>query len=68
MSRGRSTGTCSGGAGCGTSVCKPVGANGVITMKMMMSTSSTSIMGVMLMSAFRPAPLPISIAIHCIGQ
>src|SRR5690349_8064458 len=47
-----------GGGGCGTSASRPFGVRGVITMKMMISTSSTSIMGVMLMSALGPPPGP----------
>ena len=39
-----------GGGGCGTRASSPLGVSGVITMKIMISTSSTSIMGVMLMS------------------
>ena len=51
-----------GGGGCGTSASSPFGVSGVITMKMMISTSSTSIIGVMLMFDFgapvRQLPLP----------
>ena len=49
-----------GGGGCGTSASSPLGVSGVITMKMMISTSSTSIIGVMLMSALAPPA-----AAHC---
>src|SRR5581483_7563646 len=49
--------------GCGTSASRPLGVSGVITMKMMSSTSSTSISGVTLMSAEGPLPLPMLIAI-----
>ena len=45
---------CPGGGGWGTSASRPFGVSGVITMKMMISTSNTSIMGVMLISDFGP--------------
>src|SRR5580692_4062364 len=50
-----------GGGGWGTSASRPFGVNGVITIKMMSSTSSTSISGVTLMLALCPPPLPIAI-------
>ena len=43
-----------GGGGCGASTSRPCGVSGVITMKMISSTSSTSISGVTLMSHFAP--------------
>src|ERR1039458_490128 len=53
-----------GGGGCGTRASRPFGVSGVITMKMMISTSSTSIMGVMLMSDFGPPVPPTAIDIR----
>src|SRR5271167_4870148 len=50
-----------GGGGCGTSASNPFGVNGVITMKMMSSTSSTSMSGVTLMFALWPPPVPTAI-------
>src|SRR5690348_5410159 len=44
--------------GCGTSASRPCGVRGVITMKMISSTSSTSIRGVTLISALAPPPPP----------
>src|SRR5690349_14956938 len=52
-----------GGGGCGTRASSPCGVSGVMTMKMMMSTSSTSIIGVILISDFGPLPDPTAIAI-----
>src|ERR1700685_484598 len=52
-----------GGGGWGTSASKPFGVSGVITMKMMSSTSSTSMSGVTLIFALWPPPLPIAILI-----
>src|SRR5437867_8085312 len=40
-----------GGGGCGTAASSPLGVSGVIVMKITSNTSSTSIKGVMLMSA-----------------
>src|ERR1044071_6032468 len=55
-----------GGGGWGTSPSSPFGVSGVITMKMMISTSSTSIIGVILMSAFGPPEdPPTAIPINC---
>ena len=55
-------GVCVGRRRLGHQRLQPFGVSGVITMKMMISTSSTSIIGVMLMSAFGPPlrrlPLP----------
>src|SRR6202047_17028 len=51
-----------GGGGWGTNASKPLGVNGVITMKMISSTSSTSISGVTFMFAFWPPLEPIAIA------
>src|SRR3982074_1396601 len=42
---------------------RPFGVSGVMTMKMMISTSNTSIMGVMLMSALGPPEPPTAIPI-----
>ncbi len=42
------------GLGCGTSVSKPFGVNGVITMKMISSTSRMSISGTTFISAIAP--------------
>src|ERR1700691_3814698 len=50
-----------GGGGCGTSASRPFGVKGVITMKMMSSTSSTSMSGVTLMFALWPPPVPTAI-------
>src|SRR5450755_1088239 len=55
--------SCSGGGvflsgGCGASASSPCGVNGVMTMKMINSTRSTSINGVMLISDFGPPPGP----------
>jgi hypothetical protein len=53
------------GGGCGTSVSRPFGVKGVMTMKMMISTRSTSIIGVILTSDLTPLPptdIPIKIA------
>src|SRR5690348_14004761 len=47
-----------GGGGCGTSASSPLGVSGVMTMKMISSTSSTSISGVTFMSAVGPPPAP----------
>src|SRR6185437_8543112 len=47
-----------GGGGCGASALRPCGVNGVITIKMMSNTSSTSISGVTFMSTSGPAFLP----------
>src|SRR5947209_13167907 len=44
--------------GCGTSASSPLGVRGVITMKMMSSTSSTSTSGVTLMSDRAPPEAP----------
>src|SRR3954452_15279071 len=52
-----------GGGGCGTSASSPLGVKGVITMKMMISTSKTSIIGVMLISDFGPPDPPTAIPI-----
>src|SRR5437870_10009707 len=52
-----------GGGGCGTSASNPLGVKGVITIKMISITSSTSINGVTLMSAFGPPLVPIAIDI-----
>src|ERR1019366_5341263 len=49
--------------GCGTNASRPFGVSGVITMKMMSSTSSTSMSGVTLIFALCPPPLPIAILI-----
>src|SRR5713101_4555220 len=49
---------CGFGLGCGTSASRPFGLLGATTMKMISSTSSTSISGVMLMSALAPPPAP----------
>jgi hypothetical protein len=43
------------GAGCGNAAVKPTGCCGTTTMKMMISTRSTSISGVKLISAFLQA-------------
>ena len=48
--------------GCGTKASRPFGVTGVMTMKMINSTSSTSISGVTLMSWDKPPPLPTR---HC---
>jgi hypothetical protein len=58
------SGTDGGEGGWGTIVGNPVGAFGVITMKMMISTSSTSINGTILGSETGPflAPRAISMA------
>src|ERR1700685_3886530 len=50
-----------GGGGWGTSASKPFGVSGVITMKMMSSTSSTSMSGVTLIFALWPPPVPTAI-------
>src|SRR5580700_9528945 len=50
-----------GGGGCGTSASKPLGVKGVITMKIMSSTSSTSMSGVTLMFALWPPLGPTAI-------
>jgi hypothetical protein len=42
----------------------PLGVKGVITMKMMINTNNTSIIGVMLMSLFGPPPPPTDIPIE----
>src|SRR5262252_6037123 len=47
-----------GGGGCGTMVGRPVGTLGVMTMKMMISTRSTSIRGTTLGSDTGPSLLP----------
>src|ERR1700729_4052109 len=52
-----------GGGGCGTSASRPFGVSGVITMKMMSSTRSTSMSGVTLIFALWPPPEPIDILI-----
>src|SRR5438105_8523230 len=52
-----------GGGGCGTRASRPLGVSGVMTMKMISSTSSTSISGVTLMLAVGPPLPPIAIAI-----
>jgi len=52
-----------GGGGCGTRASSPFGVNGVITIKMMISTRRTSIIGVMLMSDFGPPCPPTAIDI-----
>src|ERR1700675_30008 len=52
-----------GGGRLGTHAPKPFGVSGVITMKMISSTSSTSISGVTFMFAFWPPLEPIAIAI-----
>src|SRR5271170_2883410 len=52
-----------GGGGWGTSASRPFGVRGVITMKMMSSTSSTSMSGVTLMFALWPPPEPTAILI-----
>src|SRR5882724_10751482 len=44
--------------GCGTSASNPLGVSGVITMKMMSSTSSTSTSGVTLISDRAPPEAP----------
>src|SRR5208283_1189781 len=49
--------------GWGTSASRPFGVSGVITIKMMSSTSNTSISGVTLMSADGPPDPPIAIPI-----
>src|SRR5438270_5309726 len=49
--------------GCGTNASRPFGVSGVMTMKMISSTSSTSTNGVTLMSAFCPPAPPTAIAI-----
>ena len=46
------------GEGCGTSVSKPFGVSGVITMKMMISTRRMSINGTTFMSAIWPPDFP----------
>src|ERR1700687_876683 len=50
-----------GGGGGGISASRPFGVNGVITMKMMSNTNSTSMSGVTLMFALCPPPLPNAI-------
>src|ERR1051325_7892921 len=55
-----------GGGGCGTSASSPFGVSGVMTMKMISSTSKTSIKGVTLISAVCPPPPPVVIAIELI--
>src|SRR5580658_8662628 len=63
----RSSGVVTGSfgfGGCGISASKPFGGRGVITIKMMISTSSTSIIGVILISDLGPPPPPIDIAIR----
>src|SRR5580698_10742722 len=45
-----------GGGGCGTSASSPFGVSGVITMKMISNTSSTSMRGVTLIFALWPPP------------
>src|SRR5271170_4467169 len=52
-----------GGGGCGTSASRPLNVGGLITMKMMISTSSTSMSGVTLMFALWPPPVPTAILI-----
>src|SRR6266404_422062 len=52
-----------GGGGWRTSASKPFGVKGVITMKMMSSTSSTSMSGVTLMLALWPPLVPTAILI-----
>src|SRR6266568_2755511 len=50
--------------GCGTNASKPFGVTGTMTIKMIKSTSRTSIRGVTLMSdESPPGPLPLPIAI-----
>src|SRR5271154_5483461 len=50
-----------GGVGCGTSASKPWGVVGVITMKIMMRTRSTSISGTMFGSDIEPLLPPTAI-------
>src|SRR5271168_2576330 len=50
-----------GGGGCGTSASSPFGVTGEITMKMISSTSSTSMSGVTLMFALWPPLGPTAI-------
>src|ERR1700683_2842741 len=57
-------GCCSSfGGGWGTNASRPFGVRGVITMKMISSTSNTSISGVTFMLAFWPPLGPTAIAI-----
>ena len=51
------------GGGWGTRASRPFGVNGVITMKIISSTSNTSISGVTFMFAFWPPLGPTAIAI-----
>src|SRR5581483_9472953 len=52
-----------GGGGCGTSASSPFGVRGVMTIKMISSTSNTSISGVTLGSADNPPLPPVAIPI-----
>src|SRR5207302_2205991 len=53
-----------GGGGCGTSASNPLCVGGLMTMKMINNTSSTSINGVTLISeVWLPPPPPVVIAI-----
>ena len=56
MSRGMTPGGGGVSACGGTTAFSPRGTSGVITMKMMISTNSTSIIGVTLIWAFCPLP------------
>src|SRR5258708_20577673 len=50
-----------GGGGWGTSASRPFGVNGVITMKMMSSTSRTSMSGVTVIFSLWPPLVPTAI-------